>query len=95
MTYPQYDPIIVQSNQFGAPGRFRWQGKTYSIDIIERIWRSTQGKRSGQRVYRVRSRGKRFTLHFDQRLQRWSLVRAPWRTRLGLAVERLAARIAA
>ncbi len=95
MTHPQSEHIIVQVNRFGAPGLFRWQGKTYHIDAIERIWRSSPGKHSGRRVYKIRSRGKGFILHFDQRLQRWSLVRAPWRTRLGLAVERLAARIAA
>jgi hypothetical protein len=95
MTYSQQESIVVQKNSFGAPGQFRWQGKTYHIDMIERIWRSSQGRNSGRRIYRVRSRGKRFTLHYDQRLKRWSLVRAPWRTRLGLAVARLATRIAA
>ncbi len=95
MTQPQSEPVTVQVNRFGAPGLFRWQGKTYHIDTIERIWRSSQGRYSGRRVYLVRSRGRRFTLHFDQRLKRWSLARAPWRTRLGLAVQRLAARIAA
>jgi len=95
MMHHNHEPIIVQANRFGAPGRFFWQGKSYHIDVIERIWRNSQGKRSGQRVYKVRSRGKGFILLFDQRLRRWSLVRAPWRTRLGMAVERLAARIAA
>jgi len=95
MTHHQYDPIIVQANRFGAPGQFRWQGKTYHIDAIERIWRSSQGKRNGLRVYKIRSRRKRFILHFDQKMNRWSLVRAPWRIRLGLAIERWATRIAA
>ena len=90
-----FEPVIVQTNRFGAPGQFRWQGKNYHIDIIERIWRRPQGRQSGLRVYRIRSRGRRYTLRYDQRLHRWWLVRAPWRTRLGLAVERLAARIAA
>ena len=94
MSIPTREPIIVQFNHFDAPARFRWQGKTYAIDVIERIWRSTQGKRPGQRIYQVRSRGKRFTLHYDQHLRRWTLVRAPWRIRLSLAVERLAAHIA-
>lgn len=95
MMHPNQEPIIVQTNRFGAPGQFRWLGKTYHIDVIERIWRSAPGRRSGLRIYRVRSRGRRFTLHFDQRQKRWFLRRAPWRTRLGLAVERLAARLAA
>ena len=95
MTQRRNEPIIVHPNRFGAPGGFIWLGKTYHIDVIERIWRSPPGSRAGLRVYQVRSRGRRFLLHFDQRLQRWTLVRAPWRTRLGLAIERLAARIAA
>ncbi len=95
MNISQQDPIIMQFNRFGAPGSFHWQGRTYRIDVIERIWRNSQGARSGLRIYKVRSRNRRFILQFDQRLKRWSLVRTPWRTRLGLAVERLAARLAA
>ncbi len=88
------DPVIVQTNRFGAPGRFFWQGRAYPIDGIERIWRRPHGVERGRRVYKVRSQGKSFLLQFDQRLQRWSIMRAPWRTRLGLVMERLAARIA-
>ena len=93
--HPNYEPIIVHANRFGAPGQFLWQGKAYHIDVIERIWRKPQGQRGQQRLYQVRSRGKSYVLHLDLRLNRWSLVRAPWRTRLGLAVERLAARLVA
>ncbi len=93
MTSMPYEPIIVQTNRFGAPGRFLWQGRAYTIDAIDRIWRRPHGAERGRRVYKVRSRGKTFLLQFDQRLQRWTILRAPWRTRLGLAVERLAARI--
>jgi hypothetical protein len=46
-------------------------------------------------VYEVRSRGRRFVLRYDRRLQQWWLVRAPWRIRLSRAVERLATRSAA
>ena len=95
MTSTHFDPITVQRNRFGAPERFRWQGKNYHIDMIERIWRSSQGRNSGRRIYQVRSRGQRFVLHYDQRLKRWSLARAPWRTRLGLAIQRLATHLAA
>jgi hypothetical protein len=90
-----YEPVVVQPNHSGGPGYFRWQGKTYHIDVIDRIWRSTQGLQSGLRVYEVRSRGRRFVLRYDRRLQQWWLVRAPWRIRLSRAVERLATRIAA
>lgn len=86
------EPITVQSGLYGAPGQFFWQGRRYHIDVIERIWRNPHGRWSGQRIYRVRSQGKRFTLHYDQRLKRWHMMRAPWRIRLGLAVERLATR---
>ncbi|HID33813.1 MAG TPA: hypothetical protein EYP25_04470 [Anaerolineae bacterium] len=89
----RHEPVIVQTNRFGAPGRFYWQGRAYTIDGIDRIWRRPHGIERGRRVYKVRSRGKTFLLQFDQRLQRWSIMRAPWRTRLGLAVARLAARI--
>ncbi len=95
MSQNKYDRIVVQINSFGAPGRFYWQGRSYHIDTIERIWRSSPGKRRGMRVYKVRSRNRSFMLHYDRRLRQWSLLRAPWRTRLGLSIERLAARVAA
>jgi hypothetical protein len=94
MILTRLDPIVVQPSRYGAPGQFLWQGKTYPIDVIDRIWRSSPGRRAGVRVYRVRSRGRRFTLRYDRQRERWALVRAPWRTRLGLVLERLAARIA-
>ncbi len=87
------EPIVVQTNSFGAPSRFFWRGRAYPIESIVRIWRAGHGQRRGQRIYQVRSHRRTFWLHFDQRWRRWTLVRAPWRTRLGLAMERLAARL--
>jgi len=89
------EPISVRTSQYGAPGRFFWQGKSYYIDAIDRIWRSTQGKRRGTRVYKVRSGNRSFILRYDLRLKRWFLVRASWRTRLGRSLERFAARVIA
>ncbi len=89
------EPIVIQTNRFGAPSRFFWQGRAYPIEAIDRIWRHPHGRQRGRRLYQVRSRGRTFLLRFDQRLERWSLVRAPWRTRLGIAIERLAAQLSA
>ncbi len=93
MSQPRLEPIIVQSDRAGAPQRFLWGGRAYRIDGIDRIWRHPHGRGRGLRIYQIRSRHRRFLLQFDQRLNQWSLVRAPWRTRLGLAIERLAARM--
>jgi hypothetical protein len=86
----RFESIIVHTNREGAPARFLWRGRAYPIEGIERIWRHAHGRQRGLRLYKVRSRGRTFLLRLDQRLNRWVLVRAPWRTRLGLAVERLA-----
>jgi len=93
MNTPTFEPINMHMNHYDAPGQFYWRGKKYHIDAIERIRRHSHGQRFGQRTYQIRSRGRRFTLRYDRKLQRWYLVRAPWRVRLSLAVERLAARI--
>lgn len=93
MKSPILEPIAVQTNRFGAPSRFFWRGRAYPIEAIDRIWRHPHGGQRGRRLYKIRSRGRTFLIRFDQRLNRWSLVRAPWRTRLGLAIERLAAHI--
>ncbi len=93
--HTNHEPIHVLSSRYGAPGHFFWRGKGYHIDKIDQIWRHPYGKRTGRRIYRVHSRGRRFILHYDQKQKRWYLVRSPWRVRLSMAVERLASRIAA
>ncbi len=89
------EPIVVYTNRFGAPDRFRWQGRLYPIEAIVRVRRRPQGVQRGIRVYQVRSRGRTFCLQWDRNLNQWRLIRASWRTRLGLAMERLAQRLAA
>ncbi len=91
----QGESIIVRPNRFGAPGYFLWRGRKYPIDAVEHIWRSSHGLRQGRRIYKVRSRRKVYHLDFDRQLNHWRLIKTPWRTRLGLALERLAHRIAA
>ena len=88
----RHETVIVQQSRFGAPARFLWRGRSYPIERIDRIWRRPHGVRRGLRIYKVRSRGRTFWLQVDRRLDRWTLIRMPWRTRLGLAVEGLAAR---
>ena len=62
----------------------------FKVDAIERIWRNSHGTRQGQRFYRIRCHKRAFLLHYDQERNRWSVVTAPWRTRLGLTISGLA-----
>ncbi len=87
-------PIRVQLNRWQSPASFCWQGKKYHIEQIERIWRSQPGQSPVVRLYRVRAGGRRFVLRHERTHNRWSLVRAPWRVRLGLSLGRLAALLA-
>ncbi len=88
------ESIIVHCNRFGAPDYFLWRGRVYPIDSIEHIWRSSHGLRHGRRIYKVRSRRKVYHLDRDRQQNHWRLIKTPWRTRVGLALQRLALRIA-
>ena len=90
-----YEAVSVKVNKARVPVSFFWRNRAYRVDAIERIWRNTQGKQRGLRLYRIRSRQQAFLLLYDQRLNHWLLVRSPWRLRLSLAVSGLASRLAA
>lgn len=89
MLKSKQEPIQVRLNRWHTPYQFRWRNGIYPIDSIERIWRYSKGKMKGQRLYRIRSRGKTFLLHYDRSRNRWALVRSPLRIRLGLTLSRL------
>ncbi|RME85526.1 MAG: hypothetical protein D6775_02550 [Caldilineae bacterium] len=88
------DVRILVSRDSGLVG-FRWRGRKYRVDAIERVWRVPPGRPDGRRIYRVRAGKRRFVL--AQRLSdnRWALVRTPWRMHLSLALARLSAGILA
>ena len=95
MNKKTYERISVYLNQAKAPLSFRWRGRVFKVDAIERIWRNSYGNRQGQRYYRIRCRNRSFLLHHDQVRNRWSVVTSPWRTRLGLTLSGVATRLAA
>ena len=95
MAKSKQEPIQVKLNHWRTPYQFRWRNATYPIDCIDRIWRHSQGEMKGQRLYRVRSRGKSFLLHYDREKNRWTLVRSPLRVRPGMTLSRLAVQLSA
>ena len=95
MTIERLEFVPVKLNSARAPVSFRWRGRVYRIETIDRIWRRPQGRSGGYRLYRVRSRGRAFLLQYDHQRDRWALVRSPLRVRLSLAISGLASRLAA
>lgn len=95
MSMKRVEFVSVKLNRARVPVSFRWRGRAYRIEAIDRIWRQPRGRLPGCRLYRVRSRGRAFVLQYDRRLDRWALVRSPLRLRISLAISGLATRIAA
>lgn len=90
---PTSEHFLMHFGPQGALRRFWWRGRPYRVDAIERIWRSPVSKPRGQRFYRVRCGRHTFLLRQDCADDRWSVVRSPWRARLGLALAGLAGRV--
>jgi hypothetical protein len=89
------EPIAVLCNPLGAPERFRWRGRSYRVEAIDRIWRSGLRRGDGRRLYQIRSAGRLFLLAYDPAWRSWSLARSPWRMRMRRAISDLALRLAA
>ena len=52
------------------PRSFRWQGVTYQVDEVEKVWRGP-----GERHFQVRGGGnKTFRLCYNEVMGRWSAV---------------------
>ncbi|MBX7234712.1 MAG: hypothetical protein K1X65_10030 [Caldilineales bacterium] len=89
------EPLAVLCNPQGAPDRFRWRGRSYQVEAIDRIWRSGPRRSDGRRLYQMRSAGRVFLIAYDPARRSWSLARSPWRLRVRRAISDLALRWAA
>lgn len=89
------DNVSVFFAGSGAPEHFLWRGRSFRVDVVERIWRSRQPDAQGVRLYRVQAAGRTFLLRHDRRHRRWAVVRSPLRLRVSLALAGLAQRVTA
>jgi len=66
-------PVEVREKRFGYfPKTFRWRGKFYSVDAVERCWNATY--RAPYLCFRVRCREGVFDLYQNVRDNTWRLV---------------------
>ncbi len=66
--------VEIQEKRFGYfPKRFRWRGKSYSVEAVERCW--TAGMMNPHFVFRVRCREGWFDLFQDVRANTWEVVK--------------------
>lgn len=92
MTAKPCEPVAVRMGSANVPISFRWRGFDFHVDVIDRIWRQAPDRRRDQRTYRIRSRKRTFVLHHDRRIDRWILIKSPWRIRFGLVLANLMTR---
>jgi hypothetical protein len=88
MTYQTLSPVRLKSRRRGTreavemlerrfgyfPRRFRWRGKVYEVDGVERCW--TSMKNTPRLCFRVHYREGRFDLSQDIRLNKWEVALA-------------------
>jgi hypothetical protein len=67
------EAVEMLEKRFGYfPKRFRWHGKIYDVEAVERCW---TGVRSNPRLsFRVRCREGSFELSQDVRLNKWEVT---------------------
>jgi hypothetical protein len=67
------ESIEMIEKRFGYfPKQFRWHGRLYDVEVVERCWTSV---RSHPRLcFRVRCRERSFELSQDVRLNRWEVT---------------------
>jgi hypothetical protein len=67
------EAVEIQEKRFGYfPKAFRWRGKRYDVQAIERCW--TAAKRSPHLCFRVRCNEGIFDLYQNVRDNTWHLV---------------------
>ena len=67
------EAVEMLERRFGYfPNRFRWRGKTYDVDGVERCW--TSMRRNPRLCFRVRCREGVFELAQDVRLNKWEVT---------------------
>ncbi len=86
MIHQNYSPIKLKPRKRGVreaaevlekrfgyfPQVFRWRGRTYEVDAVERCWTSV--KRGPRLCFRVRCRETRYELTQDVRLNKWEVA---------------------
>ena len=66
-------PVEVQEKRFGYfPKAFRWQGKRYHVEAVERCW--AKSRQVPRLYFRVRCRDGIFDLYQDLRADTWHLA---------------------
>ena len=66
-------PVEIKEKRFGYfPKTFRWHGKHYVVDAVERCWNAT--RQAPQLCFRVRCREGVFDLYQNVRDNTWRLV---------------------
>ena len=72
----QQQAVEIQEKRFGYfPKAFRWHGKRYDVQAVERCW--TAAKRSPYLCFRVRCNEGIFDLYQNVRDNTWHLVPLP------------------
>ncbi len=70
---PRVQAVEVQEKRFGYfPKVFRWRGKRYDVEAVERCWNATRD--APHLCFRVRCREGVFDLHQNVRDNTWHLV---------------------
>ncbi len=65
--------VEIQEKRFGYfPKAFRWQGKRYDVQAVERCW--TRAQRAPRLCFRVRCAEGTFDLFQDIRADTWHLL---------------------
>jgi hypothetical protein len=68
------EAVEMQEKRFGYfPKRFRWRGRIYQVEAVERCW--TSARRNFCLCFRVRCREGQFELFQDVRLGSWEVAR--------------------
>ncbi|HEY52384.1 MAG TPA: hypothetical protein G4N94_02900 [Caldilineae bacterium] len=92
MTPKPCEPVAVRIGSANVPVSFRWRGLEFRVDLVDRIWRQPPERQRDQRLYRIHSRRRTFILHHDRRINRWTLIKSPWRVRFRFVLSSLVAR---
>ncbi len=67
------EAVEIQEKRFGYfPKAFRWHGKRYDVQVVERCW--TVAKRTPRLCFRVRCQEGIFDLYQDLRANTWHLT---------------------
>lgn len=66
------EAVEIQEKRFGYfPKAFRWRGRNYHVEAVERCW--TKASKRPQLCFRVRCPEGQFDLIQDVRLNAWQL----------------------